>query len=291
MAFSGIAQESENWTKTLQDKHIRIRGTVAYMILDQPEWAQSPTNPKLILNEEQQAYLFIEQKKVSLEDYETEWIPIFLGDDKPEMMKTIHFRDYQGKLIKTTAQTPRGEQVLWLAYIGNNARVLDIKGAYEKMNESILEKQVLSMIRSIFIDENAILQLFETVPFTADVEKYGFVDEASFMANSVIITNPETNQNLQMVLAYQESTREEIMELEREYLSEQEAEIVLNESESNPQEMELMVYRSPFNEEDVYTFTAYIFLDKKFISVSTNMAFTPENHQLFREICASVRIK
>ena len=113
------AQDGENWTKTLQDQHVRISGTVASFILDQPGWVQLPTNPNLILNEEQQAYLFIEQKKISIEDFETEWMPILLGDEKPDEMHPISFLDYRGKLIKTTAQTPRGDQVLWFVYLGN----------------------------------------------------------------------------------------------------------------------------------------------------------------------------
>lgn len=290
-ALPCFSQDSEVWTKTLQNEHHRINGTVAYLILDQPGWAQSPTNPSLILNEEQQAYLFIEQKKSSLEDYESEWMPMLIGDEKPEMMHSITLQNYHGKLIKTMAQTPRGDQVLWLAYLGNEEKVLDIKGAYEKVKDNVLEPQIMAMIRSIYIDELAVVQLFETVPFTAEVEKHGFTEEASYMANSLILTNPETNQNIQMILAEQESSKEEIIAMEREYLSDQNAEIILHESETIPQSMELMVYRSPLNEEGTSTYSAYIFLDKKYITVTTNMENTPANHQLFQEICASVRIK
>lgn len=291
ISISCYSQESENWTKAQQDQHIRISGTNVSMILDQPGWTQLPTNPNLILNEEQQAYLFIEQKKVSIEDFESEWMPIFLGDEKPDEMRPISFLDYRGKLIKMTAQTPRGDQILWVAYLGNEKRVLDVKGAYEKEKDSVLEPQILAMIRSMFIDDNVVVQMFETVPFTAEVEKHGFTQEASYMANSLMITNPETYQNVQIVLANQESTKEEIMEMNREYLVDQEADIVFQESLTSPHLMELTIYRSPFIEEAVCTYSAFIFLENKFITVQTNMAYTPANEQMFREICASVQIK
>lgn len=291
MALTGNAQEHQDWTKSMTDAHVRISGTVAYMILDQPGWTQLPTNPNLILNEEQQAYLFIEQKRVSISDFETEWMPMFLGEEKPDEMHSISFLDYHGKLIKMTAETPRGDQILWVAYLGNENRVLDIKGAYEKGKDSVLQPQILAMIRSLFIDDSVVVQMFETVPFTAEVEKHGFTEEASYMANSLIITNPETFQNVQIVLTNQESTKEEIMEMDREYLVDQEADILFQESVTDPQSMELTIYRSPFIGEEVCTYSAFIFLDKKFISVQSNMTYTPANVLVFKEICASVRLK
>lgn len=290
-AFSGHAQESEDWTKDITPKHSRISGTNAYFILDIPGWAPLPANPNLLVNEEKKAYMFIEQKKASLEEYESDWIPILLGDIKPLLTRQIRFKDEKGKLIKTILESDRGEEVLWLAYIGNQDRMLDIKAAYASDKDDLLEGELLTLIRSLFIDEQVIIGPFETVPFIADVERHGFVEEASYMPNSLMITNPETMESLWMVLTEQTETREEILQMDREYLTEQEAEIIIEESWTDPEPTDFKVYNTSLNNEGISTFSATIFMENQVITVSINMPYTPANEQMFREILSSVRLK
>lgn len=292
LALPCMGQDAEDWTKDLQDAHVRINGTRASMVLDQPGWVQSPTNPKLILNEELQAYLFIEQKKLTVEEYEMDWMPILIGEDKPDLITSIRFQDYRGKLIKSKAQTPRGDQVLWLAYIGNDKNVLDIKGAYPLEQANQAEQQTLAMLRSLYIDDQIIIRMFETMPFTADVERHGFTEEESYMVNSVLLTNPQTRQTIQILLMDQfDSSREEIIGQEINRLNDMDIQVDLDESEFNGRYTDLLIYQSPSYDGEEWTYTALIFQDNQYFNVTMIMAESPENRHLFKEIVESVQLK
>ncbi|MCF8238085.1 MAG: hypothetical protein K9I85_08010 [Saprospiraceae bacterium] len=289
---SVMCQSTEDWTKERDSRQERIRGTIASMIVDQPGWSFFPTNPNLIVNQDKKAYLFIEQKIVSLEEYESVWMDLLLGDIAPTFQRDLTFLQFKGKLLKSKTDTPTGEQVIWLAYLGDENQVIDIKGAYPMDDDQILEPQTLKILRSLFLDDQITIGMFEAMPFTAEVEKYGFTEEDSYAMNNAFLTNPESGQNLQIsLMGLMEATPDEIIAQELERLNEMDVQTDLVTSEKDGVRMDLLIYQNPLNSEEEWTYSAMIFQGDTYLNVTMNMSNTPENLQMFQQIIRSVKMK
>jgi hypothetical protein len=172
------------------------------------------SSPRTLVHEDEQTVLGIEQKDLSIQDYES-IIGMMMKFDKVISEYKIKFEKFTGKLTIGKINIDNSNKYVWFFYIGNSDMVIDIKGYYNEILHSKYEKPFEKVFKSAFIDMQRKLSIYEDLPFYLDEVKFPYKKDLSFMPQSVAISRT-VGKNIRFVtLSYFETDMSEIEELRK----------------------------------------------------------------------------
>ena len=131
----------------------------------------SPHDPKILVNEADQAFLMVERRQVD---------PVTFREEAPHMlqMKEVLLQEHLGEglipgsLTKGIFQDERGRKVVWFAWLPGTDHVVDIRGGYPEEMDARLHQPFLAALRSARLDPSAGPQPFAGLPFIAETPGY-----------------------------------------------------------------------------------------------------------------------
>ncbi len=131
----------------------------------------SPHDPKILVNEADQAFLMVERRQVDPATYRKE-APLML--QLKEVLLEEHLGEglIPGALTKGIFQDERGRKVVWFAWLPGTDHVVDIRGGYPEEMDARLHQPFLDALRGARLDPNATPQPFAGLPFIAEVPGY-----------------------------------------------------------------------------------------------------------------------
>ncbi len=216
--FSGLAigQETIELSNNNHEGKINIKGT--YLSIDTSGLnLKTSASPRTFIDEKDKTVFNIEQKQVSLEDYESLFINKMLKLDTILQKDKIRFNDFKGNLIVSKVNLDNTEKSFWLCYLGNSKIVIEIKVFYNIDLEDKYKKAFYKAIKSIYIDTSKKISIYEDLPYYLDEEKFPYKKEFSFMPQSISISKDINGSKRIITITYTESNKDEINELKKAF--------------------------------------------------------------------------
>lgn len=131
----------------------------------------SPHDPKILVNEADQAFLMVERRKVDPSTYRLE-APQMLQLKEVLLEENLGEGLIPGSLTKGIFQDERGRKVVWFAWLPGNDHVVDIRGGYPEEMDARLHQPFLAALRGARLDPNAGAQPYAGLPFIAETPGY-----------------------------------------------------------------------------------------------------------------------
>ena len=221
-------QDTLDFSNNKIDNTISIAGTYLNIDTTGLNLIQSEL-PRAFINENEQTVFSVEQKILSIKDYESV-IGSLIKFDTVLFENLVKFDDFTGKQIIGKVNIQSSNKYIWFYYIGNSEIVIEIKGFYNENLHSKYEKSFEKAIKSVYINKKRTISIYEDLPFYLDESKFLYEKELSFMPQSITISR-QVGENKRVVsLTYFESDKNEIEELRKnpdkdDYFVENEKEI------------------------------------------------------------------
>jgi len=215
-------------SKNTPDNTISIPGT--YLRIDTSGLDLTPSsNLRSYTNETDQTVFNIEQKQLSIEDYNS-FIQSMLKFDSIIFEKNILFNEYKGKMILGRKNIQTIDKEVWICYLGNPDLVIEIKGIYNSELHSKYNRPFDKVIKSLFIDSKRDMSIYEDLPFYLDEIKYPYQKELSFMPQSIALSKEVNGAKRILTIVHFNISKKEINEIKQGYSSDAEK-CVINEKE------------------------------------------------------------
>ncbi len=210
-----FGQDTINLSENLNDNNIIIKGT--YLSIDTSGLNLNvSSNPRAFFNENDQTVFGVEQKDVSIDNYES-FIGKMLKFDTIFKESIVVFNEFTGKLIAGSTKIQNVDKDMWFCYLGNKDFVIEIKGFYNSDLKSIYKVPFEKVINSLFIDSNRKMSIYEDLPFYLDENKYPYKKEFSFMPLSISISRVYDGNLRSITMSYFKSNNKDIQELKEGY--------------------------------------------------------------------------
>ncbi len=167
-------------------QHLPIAGTNLLMDYKNTGLSVSGREAKLLVNEANQAFLFIEQKNIPLAEFQT-MAPDLLKLNDRLLEEPLQAGPFEGKLVKGIFHDGKEDKVVWFAYLGGPSYVVDIRGGYPASKDKELHPAFIQALRTMRIDQETVLTPFDGLPYTADIAEYGYTKLAYNQPNSLML--------------------------------------------------------------------------------------------------------
>lgn len=164
-------------------QELQVQGTPLFLDYSMTGLSASDRNSRMLVNEENESFLFVEIREMSIEEYE-EAEPQFFRIEKILHEEKLLRKEGNGKLKKSVATTEGPERILWFAYLPIGDVVVDIKGGYERRLDDQLGPLFQKALRSIRVDSQTTGQHAAGLPVHMDGSKWGYQTEPTYMPNS-----------------------------------------------------------------------------------------------------------
>lgn len=221
---SAIGQSTIDLSKNKNDKNINIKGT--YLSIDTSGLnLKVSASPRVFINENDHTVFSIEQKQVSVENYES-FIEKMLKFDSVFTEKKVIFNEFRGKMIVGKINIENTDKAFWICYLGNNDFIIEIKGFYNLNLESKYKAAFEKAIKSIFINSKREISIYEDLPFYLDEHKFPYKKELSFMPQSIALSRNVDGNNRTLTIAYLKSNKDGINELKKEFINNVEKKLI-----------------------------------------------------------------
>ena len=280
LSFVSKAQEILDLSNNTMEGTISIEGTNLNIDTSGLNLIMSKS-PSIFINEAEQTVLSIEQKNVSIEDYESV-IGQMLRMDSVKRHASLKFKDFTGKLTVGKVNIENTTKFVWFIYLGNSEFVIDIKGFYNENLEPKYAQAFDHCVKSMYINTAKTLSLFDGVPYYFDESKFPYVKDMSIMPLSITMSRQVNDEKRQITMFYFETTAEELDELKSSFNGDTEK-IVIDDRE---------IYRNIDKTNTRSILIAFIFRGSEVIKLHCISALNDASAaEEFQDIVRSVKFK
>lgn len=259
---------------------LQVNGTIASIDISDSPLTISPHDPRMFVNEEMEAFLLVEQKTLTLQQYE-EILPHMFNTENPMMHGVIQTLSGNGKWYKALFNNQGENYIFWFAYIGEDKTIVDIKGGYAAEKDEALHDIYQKIILSFSIEPVLEKDPFGQLPFTIDMETHGFVDEGYDIPMTIALGREDETSHELLMVSYDKTPCDKMEKMERTFPHN-------DKIITKDRKITFQWGPNEVDEEDTMIFVAYIAYPDGCIQVTGFGAFTPENINSFRAMTLSV---
>lgn len=262
---------------------IQVNGTIASIDISDTPMTISPHDSRMFVNEEMEAFLLVEQKTLTPEQYE-ELLPHMFNTENPMMQGVIQTPAGNGRWYKALFNNKGENYIFWFAYIGTAHTVVDIKGGYAVEKDGALHDIYHKIIHSFSIEPIIKKDPFEQLPFTLDIYTHGFIDEGYDIPMTIALGREDDTSHELLMVTYDKTPCDKMEKTERTFSHN-------DKVITKDRKITFQWGPNEADAEDTMIFVAYIAYSDGCIQVTGFGEFTPENITTFREMTLSVQRK